>query len=275
MNPLASKGTRLLEEIRSEALDPESDLASTLRKCVALGGESGSERLREWAVRELKGYPTDDDVPEYRRVSAPLSINWRNSAWHATGETISPSMLPEAARKFVDDQVPVGFSVAAIEDMLRTSAGKDRSAIKLMHPKAPAIVQLMNETIVEGGTVTELYWSVNRSYVQEILDVVRTILVELVSEIQAAYEGTQTGSPSRELVESAVSVAIYGDNNRLSVGSTIRASGDVTAGEVSTVAQSNMVASPRPGLLRKLAWWIFGLAGLAAAVATIVGFFVL
>jgi hypothetical protein len=47
-----------------------SSTASLLQKCILLGGQVGSERLRDWARQELKGYDRVDQVPEYRRVSA-------------------------------------------------------------------------------------------------------------------------------------------------------------------------------------------------------------
>jgi len=47
--------TTVLDEIQAGALDPRSELKALLRKCVTLGGETGSERLRTWAALELKG----------------------------------------------------------------------------------------------------------------------------------------------------------------------------------------------------------------------------
>jgi hypothetical protein len=66
----------LLTEIERGALDDNVPLATTLRKCVALGGQAGSIELRRWASRELNGYKAgDDDLPEWRIVGAVLHID--------------------------------------------------------------------------------------------------------------------------------------------------------------------------------------------------------
>ena len=61
-----TKRSTLLEQIEQAALDDTADITGALRKCVALGGQSGSEELRTWATRELKGYNASDQLPEYR-----------------------------------------------------------------------------------------------------------------------------------------------------------------------------------------------------------------
>lgn len=54
---------RLLDQIETEALDESASLAGALRKCVALGGRTGSEQLRDWATLELEGYKDLDENP--------------------------------------------------------------------------------------------------------------------------------------------------------------------------------------------------------------------
>lgn len=46
----------LLDQIERDVLDENVSVATALRKCVALGGRSGSAALRDWATRELEGY---------------------------------------------------------------------------------------------------------------------------------------------------------------------------------------------------------------------------
>jgi hypothetical protein len=65
----------LLAELQAGLRDDSSSTTSLLQKCILLGGQVGSERLRDWARQELKGYDRVDQVPEYRRVSAPPCID--------------------------------------------------------------------------------------------------------------------------------------------------------------------------------------------------------
>ena len=60
----------LLDQIESEAMD--GDVVKALRLCIKLGGHSGSADLRQWAERELNGYDSEDELPDYRRINAPL-----------------------------------------------------------------------------------------------------------------------------------------------------------------------------------------------------------
>ncbi len=65
----------LLTQIERGAHSDSSDLASLLRRCITLGGATGSESLREWASRELMGYGSEDELPEYRTAAAPLVLD--------------------------------------------------------------------------------------------------------------------------------------------------------------------------------------------------------
>ena len=52
----------LLASLRDRVIDDDYTLASLLRTCLLLGAQTGSDLLRQWADRELRGYG-DDDVP--------------------------------------------------------------------------------------------------------------------------------------------------------------------------------------------------------------------
>src|SRR3954453_8942328 len=102
--------TDLMGEIELGALDAAIPLADTLRKCVILGGKSGSTKLRDWASRELQGYQ-NDDLPSYRKVSAPLKIDGINPGAQITGQQISPHALPDPADKLIKEEVELRFGV--------------------------------------------------------------------------------------------------------------------------------------------------------------------
>ena len=41
-------------------VDDTVPLSSLLQKCIVLGGQAGSEKMREWARQELNGYAEAD-----------------------------------------------------------------------------------------------------------------------------------------------------------------------------------------------------------------------
>ncbi|MFK0250321.1 hypothetical protein ACIQUM_36935 [Amycolatopsis azurea] len=65
--------------LRLGVLDDRVSLSSILRKCVVLGGRAGSEKVRDRASLELKGY-RGRELPEYRQIPASLFVKVTNSA---------------------------------------------------------------------------------------------------------------------------------------------------------------------------------------------------
>jgi len=70
-----SKG--LLAQIEAGVLDDEP-LPSLLQKCIVLGGRAGSEKMRDWARRELNGYVGIKDIPHYRKLRAQVKLTLTN-----------------------------------------------------------------------------------------------------------------------------------------------------------------------------------------------------
>ncbi len=120
----------LLDQIEADVLDNRAPLADALRKIVILGGQAGSLELREWASKELRGYQSDDDLPDYRKVGAPLKVNGINGRFHFTGQTISSSVLPDFAREAVNETLHLTKPIGEIEEMFR-QAEKAGDAINL------------------------------------------------------------------------------------------------------------------------------------------------
>jgi hypothetical protein len=67
---MAQKRGGLLAQIEADVVDDEVPLSSPLQKCIALGGQAGSEKMPDWARRELNGYAGADTVPDYRHAPA-------------------------------------------------------------------------------------------------------------------------------------------------------------------------------------------------------------
>jgi hypothetical protein len=69
---MAQKRGGLLAQIEAGVLDDTVPLSSLLQKCIALGGQAGSEKIRGWARRELNGYAGAETVPDHRHIPAAL-----------------------------------------------------------------------------------------------------------------------------------------------------------------------------------------------------------
>jgi AbiTii len=69
---MANKRGGLLSQIEADLLDDRLSLSSLLQRCVVLGGQAGSQKLRDWARWELNGYAGAETLPGYRHVHAAL-----------------------------------------------------------------------------------------------------------------------------------------------------------------------------------------------------------
>jgi hypothetical protein len=94
---VTARSDRLCREIETGALDHQTPVSDVLRKAITLGSRAGSTELRDWAMRELQGYGPDDELPEYRKIAAPLQVDMINPVVAVKRHTISPMELPDFA----------------------------------------------------------------------------------------------------------------------------------------------------------------------------------
>jgi hypothetical protein len=274
-------GKTLVQEIEAGALDPHSDLASVLRKCIALGGETGSTRLRDWASLELKGYGSTDELPDYRLCPPPqLLFDGADTRKFVRGQALSPAAIPEFARAALRRDIEFRQGVAALIEIIESNRRDNESFLRLGVPGGENLVALMNHRIAEeeretlgfaipgvgpSRMIERIYWSLPISVLVTIIDVVRTTLVELVTEMRAGMpKGAEI--PSEEVTEQAVEVAIKGNRNRVTV---VNQAGAGIEAAVATGGTTNTGGGPPEPRSRRVMWWIVGIAGIAGAVAAI------
>lgn len=246
----------LVEQVESDVLDSSVSLADALRKCVALGGRAGSAELRDWATRELTGYP-GTEVPEYRKIVAPIVIDGISGNMRITGQQIGVHDLPGVAQEArLSEEIDLRQSVGELEHMVRRAEKGD--PIRLGLPGAAMLAKLMTHEIGNSYQAVErIYWNVSPTAVVGVLDQIRTRLVALVAEIQAAAGSAD--SPSEEAVTNAVEVAVYGKARDIHIN-TVQ-----SGGGPATIAPST--SHDRPWWRTTKAIWAFavGLATIAAA----------
>jgi hypothetical protein len=203
-----------LEQIERDALNDEVPLATALRKCVALGGLAGSEQLRDWASRELRGYFDDEEgaeLPTYRIVSAPLLVDGIVGNYKVTGQQFPPSTLPDFAREHLSNEVKLRDGVGKLEALAR------EPQIKLMPPMGTDLAHVMNaENSGRFQHIESLYWSVAPATMLGVLDQIRTALTQLVAELRAAMASTDE-IPSPQVADQAVNVIVSGKRPRVNV----------------------------------------------------------
>jgi AbiTii len=255
---MRSREVSLLSQIEEDVLS-DRPLADTLRKCIILGGKAGSRDLREWASRELKGYESDDEPPEYRTVAAPILADAVTGNSWVKRQRIGVSALPDFVRADVDETFTFRQGVGQIEAMIKQSSAKGQVDLSL--PMAAEIGRLMDQASDNPFQhIHALYWSVNASALYGIVDQVRTSLAELVAEIRAILPD-DVEIPTAAAADQAVNVAVHGKRSTVTVTTAQAAEGSTAV--VAPVAEEN------------LGWWTrsrvvaAGIAG-AASIAGLV-----
>jgi hypothetical protein len=250
----------LLGDIEQEAVEADADLPTLLRKCVALGGKSGSVALREWATRELKGYGGSDTLPPYRTIPAILALDGATMTHRVTGQQISPRSLPEVARDLVKEEVPLYGPIAELTDAIWGARNRGDDHVNFGISGGSALTLLTNHGLREKGVE---YQAVERIYLKAavtslvgVVDTVQTNLVELVAELRAGVGGGHV-VPDKDLTDRAVSIVIYGDRNRVEV-----------AQAVVDVGGSAVVNTPpeRESRAKRIMFWAAGSATVVGAV---------
>ena len=208
--PVGRTDQPLLAQIGRDALDDRVPLATTLRKCIALGAQARNDELRDWASKELDGY-RDGGVPSYRTIHVPLMIDGLTSTHAVRGQQISTMDLPDFAQDVITEELPLAQGVGDLQALVRSTRAADKTAVKMSPPGAAGLLTLWNHERqnLGGGTIMSLYWDVNAARIEGVLDQIRTTLVRLVSEMRATMPG-DSSEPSPEQAASAVNVVLHG-----------------------------------------------------------------
>lgn len=262
---MAKKQT-LLEQIEQDVLTSQP-LADTLRKCVVLGGKAGSVELREWATRELRGYDSKDDAPDYRTVGAPILADVVAGGGILRRRQIGVLSLPELVRKDVSEQFTLCEGIGTLETMAASADNSEHGAVHLSLPMAREIGSLIDKA--SGNPfqqITALYWSISGMAVHGVVDQVRTTLAELVAEMRA---GTPSSSalPTAGVANQAVNVAVQGKRARVTVQSAHASEGS----SANLNVDDDRDDSPFWTKSRRVVAFIAGLVTITFAVAQVFG----
>jgi hypothetical protein len=78
----------LLRDIQNSAIDSSTDITIVLRKCKVLAVRLANDNFQKWVDRELNGYDSIDQLPEYRILKVELkghfSGPWGSSLQNAS-----------------------------------------------------------------------------------------------------------------------------------------------------------------------------------------------
>lgn len=187
----------LLRSLRERLIDEAEPLAGLLRKCLLLGAETDSEALRDWARKELNGYDDEDDVPRYRKLCAPISMDSVSGNTWCRNQIIDRLQLPPEALKHVPDELSLK---QPIEELEQLAEGKQ---LYLASPGLAYAQSVWNNRLGPFQNVVRLSYVMSGSALAGVLGQVRTKLVDLIADFTA--DNPLSELPRKEQVDAAVS----------------------------------------------------------------------
>jgi AbiTii len=214
---MAHKREGLLAQIEAGVLDDTMALSSLLQKCIVLGGQAGSEKMRDWARRELNGYVGAQTVPDYRHIPAALMARITNRAgYNGFPQQLHASIFPDQIRDMVDlEEAVLGGGIGELEAL----ANRDTDEHQLIPPWASLIIETLNRhNAALNSRVDAVYWSLSNASIQGLLVRVRTALAELVAELIALMPRDQE-VPDKLAADQATQFVITGDRPTINYSS--------------------------------------------------------
>ncbi|MGP9651506.1 AbiTii domain-containing protein [Glutamicibacter sp. AOP38-B1-38] len=190
--------TTLLQSLRERILDESESLAGLLRKCLALGVETKSNALRDWARNELHGYGNDDDLPEYRKLrSPPIKMDSMSGNYSTTGQIITRLQVPPKPREFIAEKFIIQQPVEELEEL-----AKEKS-LSFSSEGLSYAQSLWNSNLNPFQQIINMSYTMNGSAITGILSKIRTQLMELIMDLTS--DTPLTDLPRKDRVDQAVS----------------------------------------------------------------------
>lgn len=205
----------LLREIQAAAIDSDVPLATLLRKCKVLAARLGNDEFKAWIDRELNGYDSKEELPEYRIVHV-------NSKGHFSGHfqsgmrnaDIPLVCMPEELRENLAHSYLMQ-PIAALEDLIaRTDGGTLNEAWN------PDIVAAFGRDIYQNMNCLQAWKVISVGALVAAADTIRTRVLNFVLEIEAenpdAGEAPLNSNPlPLDRVQHIFNTNIYGDVQNL------------------------------------------------------------
>ena len=166
---MSHKREGLLAQIEAGVFDDTVPLSSLLQKCIVLGGQVGSEKMRDWARRELNGYAGAETVPDYRHIPAAVMVVITNRVgYNRITQRIDDSAFPDQIRDIIREKVDLEDAIlgAGIGE-LEALASQDTDEHRLIPSWASFIADTLNQfNMAPNSRVAEVYWSVSNASIR-------------------------------------------------------------------------------------------------------------
>lgn len=208
---------KLLTEIRDEAVDGGSDIATLLRKCQVLASVLRNVDFKRWVSCELNGYHAVKDLPRYR-IMMVASVG---TFFGRFGSSVQNAPLPVGnLPKKIADELRKTYFFDGVGTLQHLVAGMTDA--QLHSAWSADVIALYQDRFYKDMNLVEAHKIIPKSAVSGILEIVRNKVLDFVLEIGHSYPDisadTKAVKIKPEVVQNTYNTYILGDGNRVAAG---------------------------------------------------------
>lgn len=206
---------QILDEIISLLSDDGERLQAALLKAQVLAHRLGDDELALWVSNELRGYPSESDIPPYRSIQLTVMGHITNGVYHRNSQVLGIQHLKEPLR--------TNIAKKEVRDSVGAIAGwKDNDSLVITIPTE--VCHLLSQPLTETYFVQQAWGKPSAGAFDQILVQVRSRLLEFCLRIDDKLPRDLTPEQVREKVEELSSNeifrnAMFGDNVTIVIGS--------------------------------------------------------
>jgi plasmid maintenance system antidote protein VapI len=175
----------ILTEIINLLTDNDSSITNALLKIKVFSMRMKNSSLTEWIDKELNGYQSEDELPDYRKGGCNLVGNYINGRWKAEKQILATMNLPDFVRESVE-QMTFYQSISVLESYLKDDK------MKMISVSIPAeVIGIITDTYQKMGnpylTVYSAYKQVHIGAVEQIITEVRNKTLDLILKLEQEF----------------------------------------------------------------------------------------
>jgi hypothetical protein len=205
----------LLRELQRDALDPNVDVTTVLRRARVLAARLNNADLVTWIQHELNGYPAESDLPKYRVLNVEAKAHLLMGYSQMPRASVMAGQIPEEFRHWATTSTLYG----SISELSSLIAGAHHG---IEGPWPQEIAIKFGGAGYGGGRVRvqciRAWQDISVSAVVGIVETVRNRLLEFVLQIEAEAPGAGEVGPGEATLPQERITQIF--NNYISGGVT-------------------------------------------------------
>ena len=171
---------KLLDEIIHSATGTKQDVSVLLRQCLVLSYLLKTERLKDWIDKELNGYSSDDELPEYRKVGSVALVFFVGPFGSSiSDQPLNPLVLDEEHRHFATTAT-LTQPIAAY-DIFRSRSQKKR---EFMIPWPPQLTTRYQTKFMKDYVLNRAHLKISEAVFVALIDTIRNRVLRFAVDLR-------------------------------------------------------------------------------------------